>query len=120
MGSSRKLRRKAVEKSEKVAVEALKRNGWNVVVRFTKFYPQFPFDILAEKDGKRYLVQVTLCYLNAKNKKHRELARALGMNYAVVFVSPKDFKTYIIKEKNTGAISLEDIKNAMTLEKPPQ
>lgn len=72
------------------------------------------WDLLAIKDNKRYLVQVTRRTHVDDVKKHLVVANLLGLEYMILFVSPCLTK-FIMKHPMSGycELRLSDLKEVM-------
>ena len=96
------------QKAEKYAVEALKHEGFKNVKRLS-YFKQCPFDVKAEKNGEIYVFQVTMRTHIDDIKRHKQLAKDLGVKFKVIYVKP-DLSGYLIKDRGMQELCLRDLK----------
>ena len=110
-----KSSKKISAKAEKlVAEKILPKLGFSNIIHLGD---QSPFDILAERNSKKFVVEVTTFYGQLhKNKKAFEILKFFRPNLAVVFITP-NLKSYVFKEFEFDEIpryprlSFKDIEN---------
>jgi len=97
-----------------VANEVLPKYGFDNIVLTREFSNYFPCDILCKKDGKIYLVEVTLQYARKINPRIIPLVKFLDAKVLVCHIKP-DFSMYFIKEvdveRRLSSSCIEALKN---------
>lgn len=80
-----------------VAANVLPKNGFSNITLTREFSRVFPTDILAKKNNKICLIDVTLSHSKPVNKKARLLAKWLNAELYICHLSPKNFSyNYLI------------------------
>jgi len=98
---------KHVDKSEKMAINFLKTQGYNKIINLNEIYLNSPFDVKAECNSKIYVFQVTMRTHIDKVIKHKNYAKALGLEYKHIFVKPDLSKCFI---GVSNELSIEQLK----------
>jgi hypothetical protein len=126
-GGSRKITTDWL-RAEKIAEEQILPSiGFNYIVRFSRFflrhgvkYRQFSYDIYAERNGERWLIDVTVKARKVLEPPMMIILNRMGItNFGVVFMN-KGFTQYLFKEafivKNQKTLSVAVIKDDYVLE----
>ena len=92
--NSRHLGFKGGRRAEEAAPGFLKNLDFENIWEVFEDGPNFPWDIIAERGGQKYVIQVTM-RIHA-NHKYSRAALALGVQWAVLFVKP-DLTRAILK-----------------------
>jgi hypothetical protein len=99
------------EKAEEVALQILTDVGFQSPKRL-RYFPNCPFDIRAERNGKICVFQVTMRTHIDDKKRHLQLAKDLGLDYIILYIKP-DFSGYVLKPaEDSGAdeLTLADLR----------
>ena len=92
--NSRHLGHKGGTRAEEAASLFLKERSFENIVSATTDGANFPWDIIADRAGLKYVIQVTM-RTHARHK-YAKAAQALGVRWAVLFVKP-DLTRAILK-----------------------
>jgi hypothetical protein len=90
-----------VQKAESLVANILPKEGFSDVLSMRGVDTNFPFDIMAKKDGNLCAVEVTLQYEKKFRREILPLIELLNLRVFVCFVKP-DFSTYILEEMPMG------------------
>lgn len=85
---------KAEEYAERIALPKL---GFTNIQNLNQKFSKFPFDFYAEKDGEKFLIDVTTAPMKNVNDGLDTLWKVLGLKRLVLFVKP-DFCRIFLKE----------------------
>lgn len=96
---------KIAKKAELLAVnKILPSLGFSNIIHLQSRKCKMFYDILAEKDGKKYGIQVKTTYQSFLKKKQRQVADFFGLVYLVLFVKPTlDYYLLVQASKKYGA-----------------
>jgi hypothetical protein len=115
---NRGLKERIWKKGEEKALDILRREGYNELIHLPGSYLHGIFDVLAKRNGLIYAFEVTTGMDKDISRSGAELARFLGVNYYVIFISP-DFSRYCIKQVplNSGRVklALQDIRRSIPI-----
>jgi len=87
----------------------LKNEGFSNVINLNSYFKHFVFDYYAEKNGERYVFQITTRTHTNKTKQHY-LSELFGMRHLTIFIK-HDLKHYVVKEGANPELAINDIKN---------
>ncbi len=85
---------KAEEYAERVSLPKL---GFKNILNLNKQFSKFPFDFYAEKNGEKFLIDVTTAPMKKVRNGLDELWKMLSLRRLILFVKP-DFSTVVLKD----------------------
>lgn len=83
--------------AEQQAVTILRAEGFDKIYPLNEGFPYSPFDLKAEKDHFICGIQVTTATTQPTFSKRLRLAKALGLEYYILFIKP-NLKGYVLKD----------------------
>lgn len=89
---------------EKLAYAWLIQQGYENIVHLSKLWGPFPFDFLAEKNGKKLLIDATIDIVKKIKPIKTELAKSLGFESFVLFVRPNGKSAHLEPVNNRSIV----------------